>query len=364
MNERLVSLDVFRGLTIAGMILVNNPGNWSEVYSPLLHAPWHGCTPTDLVFPFFLFIVGVSIALSTSNQLSKGREKPQMVRKILIRTAKLFGLGLFLSAMPYFELGSLRIPGVLQRIALCYGAAALIYLYTSWRTQVIIGGTILVLYALVMTLVPVPGHGPAKLEPGTNFAAWVDSILLKGHMWSQTKTWDPEGLLSTFPAVVTALSGALTGRWLLTDRPHSEKVVWLFVAGSLSIVLGLAWNLSFPINKALWTSSYVLYTSGIALQALALSYWFVDAQGFKGWTEPVVAYGANAITAYFVSSAVAKLMGIIQVAEGISLKAYLVDTLFGWMGPYNTALAGGLAAVLLFWIPMWIMYQRKIFIKI
>ncbi|MEL6864741.1 MAG: DUF5009 domain-containing protein, partial [Bacteroidota bacterium] len=257
-SKRLLSLDIFRGMTIAFMILVNNPGDWSNVYSPLLHADWHGCTPTDLVFPFFLFIVGVSISLALGKRKQRGDAKGAIIQKILRRTLIIFGIGLFLNAFPFFEMGSLRIPGVLQRIALVYGACALIFLYTDWKQQVQLGFGLLILYWGMMTLLPVPGIGPANLEPETNLGAWLDNLIMPGHLWSQSKVWDPEGLLSTLPAISSGLAGVLTGTWLKSKRTHNSKLVGLFGIGALLIFAGLTWDLAFPINKKIWTSSYVL----------------------------------------------------------------------------------------------------------
>lgn len=277
-ENRLVSLDVFRGLTVAAMILVNNPGSWDSVYPPLLHASWHGCTPTDLIFPFFLFIVGVSIHFAYHRVLSEGLTK-KIFLKILKRTLIIFALGIFLAWFPVFSLerlSSLRIPGVLQRISIVFFFCSLIYLRTRWLTQIRIAVILLLGYYISMTFIPVPDIGYANLEPSTNLGAWFDRLLLDGHLWAQSKTWDPEGMLSTIPAIATGILGMLTGQLFLKVDDPRERVVWMFFSGAILIVSGLAWSMIFPINKSLWTSSYVLYTGGIAMQFLAACYWMVD----------------------------------------------------------------------------------------
>ncbi|MEM9931831.1 MAG: heparan-alpha-glucosaminide N-acetyltransferase domain-containing protein, partial [Bacteroidota bacterium] len=283
--NRLLSLDVFRGMTIAAMILVNNPGSWSHVYSPLLHAEWHGVTPTDWVFPFFIFIVGVSIAFAIGKRKAQQASRPAVVRKILVRTLLIFGIGFFLNAFPYFRMQTVRIPGVLQRIALVYGATALLFLYLSPRQLFWAGVGCLLAYWGLMTLVPVPGGYAPNLEPGTNLGAWLDRTLLGNHLWSQSKTWDPEGLLSTLPALGTSISGILTGVWLRTEKSGFEKVAGMMVVGTLLLALANTWHLTFPINKKIWTSSYVLYTAGVALLVLGTIYWLVDMKGYRRWAQ-------------------------------------------------------------------------------
>ncbi|MGH9906684.1 MAG: acyltransferase family protein, partial [Pyrinomonadaceae bacterium] len=230
-TERLVSLDVFRGITIAGMILVNNPGTWSSIYWPLQHAPWHGWTPTDLVFPFFLFIVGVAITLALAPRLEDAGGKRSLYLKIIKRALIIFFVGLFLNAFPYFGLSELRIPGVLQRIAVCYFFAAIIFLNTKVRTQIIITVALLVVYWLLMTLVPAPGFAAGDLSKEGSLASFIDRMVFGKHVWAQAKVYDPEGLLSTIPALATALTGVLTGHWLRSKKSAYEKVAGVFVAG-------------------------------------------------------------------------------------------------------------------------------------
>jgi len=364
---RLVSLDAFRGLTIAGMILVNNPGSWAHVYPPLRHAEWHGCTPTDLIFPFFLFIVGVSIVLSQSRQREGGAGQSQLRRKILRRTALIFALGLFLNAFPRFDLGSLRCFGVLQRIALTYGAAALIVLYAGRRVQAGIAGGLLLGYWALMTLVPVPGFGAGDLGLEGNLAAWLDRTLLAGHTWREL--YDPEGLLSTIPAVATVLIGVATGYLLQSKRAPEQIVNRLFVLGWAGILSGAGWGLVFPVNKALWTSSYVLLTAGAALELLALCYWLIEVRGGARWARPAILFGLNPLAIFVGSGLLVKLLIRIPMTAGgespTSLYTWLYRQLFvPWAGEMNGSLAFAVANVL-FWLGVAaVLYRRRIFIKI
>ena len=368
-KERLLSLDVFRGITVAAMILVNNPGNWDTVYSPLLHAHWNGCTPTDLVFPFFLFIVGVSIHFSFLPIVENGLSK-KIFFKILKRSIIIFALGIFLAWFPIFSferLLRLRIPGVLQRISIVFFCSSLLYLGSNWLTHVRVALGLLVGYFILMTLVPVPEVGSANLEPETNLGAWIDRLFLNGHLWSQSKTWDPEGILSTFPAIATCILGMLSGKLITTVELPSEKVAWLFLTGAILIFFGLAWGLIFPINKSLWTSSYVLYTGGIAMQCLAILYWIIDVQGYKKWATPFVYYGTNAIFVFVASGLLAKTLLRIKVdTEGkVSLWSYVYQNAYAsWLPPKEASLFFALTLLFLFLVILWQMYKRKIFIKI
>lgn len=368
-SERLMSLDVFRGITIAGMILVNNPGTWGDIYPALRHAEWHGCTPTDLIFPFFLFIVGVAITYSLSKRKAEGDDQTKLILQILRRSAVLFLLGLVLSGFPYFDLSTIRIPGVLQRIAIVYLITSLIFLKVDIRNQSIIAVSLLLIYWVLMTLVPVPGYGSANLEPTTNLAAWLDNLLLGGHLWSSTKVWDPEGILSTIPAISTALSGVLTGHLLRSELDKTTKTVWMFIAGNILLVTGYVWDMWFPLNKSIWTSSYVVYTSGLALNFLAVCYWFIDVQGYKKWAIPFRVYGLNAITVFFLSGIVGRLLYMIKIPSGggeeISLKSFFFNNLFlSWLEPINASLLWALTYVLIWLGLMWILYRKNIFIKV
>ncbi|MCA6377181.1 MAG: DUF1624 domain-containing protein [Cytophagales bacterium] len=367
MTNRLYSLDVFRGITVAAMILVNNPGSWNSVYPPLLHAKWHGCTPTDLIFPFFLFIVGVSIHFAYQPKLNEGLTKKN-VSKILRRTVIIFLLGMMLALVPTFNFSSVRIPGVLQRISLVFLFCSLIYFKTNWLSQIRLALVLLVGYFVLMTMVPVPGVGEANLEPEKNLGAWLDRLLLNGHLWVQSKTWDPEGLLSTIPAIATGIVGMLTGQLFSKISAPAEKVTWLFFIGAMLIVTGLAWGLVFPINKALWTSSYVLYTGGIAMQFLAACYWLIDVQGVKKWSTPFIYYGMNAIFVFVASGLLVKALTRIKIGEGeneLSLWSYLYQNLYAsWLSPKNASLGFAVTLILFFLVILWQMYQRKIFVKV
>lgn len=369
-QQRLLSLDIFRGLTIAAMILVNNPGSWSDVYAPLLHADWHGVTPTDWIFPFFLFIVGVAIAYALGKRKAQGMDKKVLLRKIIKRTLIIFGIGLFLNGFPFFNLSTIRIPGVLQRIALVYGASATLFLYVNPRQLFWVGVGCLLGYWALMTLVPVPGGIAPNLEPSTNIGAWLDRVLMDGHLWTQSKTWDPEGFLSTLPAIATGISGILTGLWLRGEAGAYEKVAGLLAVGTILLALGCIWDLAFPINKKIWTSSYVLYTSGVALLILGVIYWLVDLRGSSWWTKPFIIYGTNALFVFVMSGLVAKLMYTIQwtneLGESISVKTWVWTTLFepAFASTKMASLAFALANVLFFLGLSWILYNRKIFIKV
>ena len=360
---RLVSLDVFRGLTVAGMILVNNGSGPS--YAPLRHAEWDGWTPTDLVFPFFLFIVGVSITLA----LSKRRDDPETRRSALIkvfrRSAVIFLLGLFLSRFPFFRenwrevqdpetwwrlTARLRIPGVLQRIALCYLATSLIFLNTRVKGQVVAVAALLGGYWLLMRYVPVPGFGAGDLARGHDLAAYLDRLLLTPEHLYKTD-YDPEGLLSTLPAIATTLLGVLAGHWLRSGRDGYEVDSGLFVAGSACVVLGLAWGTVFPINKALWTGSFVLLTGGLAMVGLAACYWLVDLRGYRRWAYPFRVFGANAITAYALAAMGARLLNMpfVARAEGKPTSVHNLihhDYLLANLSPLNASL--GYALLLVF----------------
>jgi len=357
--NRLVSLDVFRGITIAGMVLVNNPGTWSSIYWPLEHAEWHGWTPTDLVFPFFLFIVGVSITLAFARRVEEGSVKRDLYLKVLKRSAIIFGLGLFLNGFPYFNFATIRIAGVLQRIAVCYLIASLIFLTTKVRTQLLIAVALLVAYYFVMTKLAAPGYAPGDLSKEGSIASFIDRVILRQHIWRQGRVYDPEGLLSTIPAVVTTLSGILTGHWLRTERPRYEKVVGMFVVGAICVALGWAWNPFFPINKALWTSSYVLFTTGLALEFLALCYWVIDIQGYRRWAWPFEVFGVNALALFVGTGLMVKLMGLWHMQGWIFHNLFL-----SWAQPINASLFYAIAFILLWLFFMWLLYRKQIYIKV
>jgi predicted acyltransferase len=368
-SNRLVSLDVFRGLTIAGMVLVNNPGTWSAIYWPLAHAEWHGWTPTDLVFPFFLFIVGVAIPLAFGRRLELGGPKRDLYLKVVRRTLIIFALGLFLNGFPYFNFAEIRIPGVLQRIAVCYLAASLIFLTTKVRTQVIIAVALLLVYWFAMTKLHAPGFAAGDLTKEGSLASWIDRVVFGPHIWKQGKVYDPEGILSTIPAIATTLFGVLTGQWLRSERTALEKLAGLFVAGAVCVSIGWAWNSFFPINKSLWTSSYVMFTAGLGLQLLAVCYWLIDIKGYRRWAWPFVVFGVNAIALFVGTGLMAKAMGLIKIPQPdgstISSQAWIFRNLFlSWAPPIKASLMYAVSFVLLWLFLMWLLYRKKIFIKV
>jgi predicted acyltransferase len=371
-GSRLVSLDVFRGITIAGMLLVNNPGSWGNIYPPLEHAHWNGWTPTDLIFPFFVFIVGVAMTFSFGKLLERGATRRELLIKTAKRAALIFLVGLALHSFPWvgYDYAHLRIPGVLQRIAIAYLFGASIYLYTTTRGQVIAIGVLLLGYWALQTLVPVPGGFTGVLKPGLDLGAYIDrAIFGTDHLWREAKTWDPEGMLSSLPAIATALLGGLAGTWIRrADRAPIEKVTGLFVLGWAGVIAGVIWGWVFPINKSLWTSSYVLFTAGLACHMLAVCYYLVDIKGYRKWATPFVIYGMNAITAFFLSSAFARVMNLIKVQDGgneVALKTYIFKHFYlSWASPINASLAFAITYVLFFLGIMTIFYRKKIFIKL
>ena len=360
--QRLLSLDAFRGFTIALMIIVNDPGSWSHVYAPLLHAEWHGITPTDLVFPFFLFIVGVSIVLAFSKRIKGGANKKSLYRKIIIRSLKIFLVGIFLNLFPNFDFADLRVAGVLQRIAIVFLVCSFLFLHLDWKKLAITGAVILVGYWLAMTLIPVPGIGEANLEPGKNLAAWIDSILLPGRMWQGT--WDPEGLLSTLPAIGTGITGMLTGILIIGTLPLDRKIIWLFLLGFFSFILGGVWDWFFPINKNLWTSSFVLYTSGAAALTLAASMFIVDVLHIKSWTRMGRIFGANAISVYVFAGILPDLLSGVKIG-GYSFNSLFMETLTNiGLAHKFASLLYAIVFALICYIPAYILYKKKIFIKL
>lgn len=365
---RLVSLDAFRGLTIAAMLLVNDPGSWSYVYGPLRHAEWHGWTPTDLIFPFFLFIVGVAMTFSFGKRRREGKDRWALLGKAARRALVLFALGLLIHAFPWYDvdLATLRIPGVLQRIAVAYLAASAIVLFTGLRGQIVATATLLLGYWALLTLVPVPGGVAGDLTPDGNLAAWLDrTVLGPEHLWSQSRTWDPEGILSTVPAVATVLLGVFTGRWLRSGRSGRAVTAGLLASGVAAVAVGALWGRLFPINKNLWTSSFTVFTAGMALLFLGLCYWVIDVRGRKRWATPFVVFGVNAIAAYFLSALFARVIGMIDVGGGVTLKAWAYQHLFAsWAGPMNGSLAFAIAFVLLWLGLMWPLYRKRIYIKV
>ncbi len=369
-KQRLLSLDFFRGLTVAAMILVNDPGDWGHIYAPLEHSKWNGCTPTDLVFPFFLFMVGVSINLAIGTKKENKTSHKKIILTALKRSIVLYIIFAALAIISQRSFHNFRILGVLPRIAIVFFISVIIFLKTNFKQQLWVFSIILIVYYLLMNFVPVPGLGYSNLDRGTNLAAWLDmKILTPNHVWSQSKTFDPEGILSTLPAIATCLFGIMVGSELKRkDKPDANKTAWLFSIATLSIIAGLVWNGFFPINKALWTSSFVLYTSGLATAGLTLSYWLIDVQQRKKYITPFVAYGANAITAYVAADAVLIVLDLFHPTlhgQKVGLQDYLYQTCFvPFFSPVNASLAGAITYVLILMIPMLILYKKKIFIKV
>ena len=371
-SERLQALDAFRGMTIAGMLLVNNPGTWSAIYPPLEHAPWHGWTPTDLIFPFFVFIVGITTHISLTSRAREGVPSAAVTAQILRRGALIILLGLLLHVFPFFpltRLTGLRIPGVLQRIGVCYIAAALIARGRSSRDVAGITALLLLVYWGLQALVAPPGVAAPTLDvPEDTLSAWLDRAVFGKHLWQQSKTWDPEGLLSTLPAIGTCLLGVLAGRRLAGSEPLPERLNALFAIGAAGMVAGLVWNWIFPINKNLWTSSYVLFTAGMACVAIATLVWLVDVQGRRRWVAPFVTYGLNPMTAFVGSGLMAKLMGLIHVSmggESVSLQQAIYRSVFAsWLSPRNASLAFAIAFVVLWYGILRVLERRGVVLKV
>jgi predicted acyltransferase len=380
-SERLISLDAFRGFTIAGMILVNNPGSWQFIYPQLKHADWHGWTFTDWIFPFFLWIVGVAMTFSFAVRKSRGDSNTKVLLNVFKRSVIIFALGLFLTGFPFgliwdhhFSLLTIRIPGVLQRIAVCYLISSVIYLYTSTRGQIFTILLLFISYWLMMFFIPIPEYGAGLFEKGKNFASYIDSIFLSGHMWSATKTWDPEGIVSTIPAIATTLLGLLTGEYLhRSEHSKIEKSAWMFTAGSALLLIGALFDMLMPINKSLWTVSYTIFMGGWALCVFAIFYFLIDAKGYKKWAHPFVVYGMNAIFVFVLSGLIAKTLGLWKVNvllsngeyRNVSLKTILMQNIFEPLfSPINASLAFAVCFILFMYLIVWVMYKRKIFIKV
>jgi predicted acyltransferase len=445
-SDRLISLDVFRGMTIAAMILVNNPGT-SPVYSPLEHAEWNGLTPTDWIFPFFLFIVGVAIPISLGRNPT-GREgapdRPH--RRIITRAISIFLLGLAISVLPFFQFvatdapdwlkmliwlmfaaalfflllrnfkvagllagaavvgivamvlagynvvpynfGTMRIFGVLQRIAICYLITSLIFLHTTWKQQLGIAIGLLFAYWFLMTSIAVPGCEVTTFnDKACNLAAYLDRLILgENHIWRGGKVYDPEGILSTLSAIATTLSGVLTGTWIKSEPPEvsggsniqvtppvttggSDRVSGLFFFGVVLVALGWIWNSYFPINKSLWTSSYVVVTTGLALLTFACCYWLIDIKGYKKWAWPFVVFGVNALALFVFSGIFARMIAAYKISnlegQSVSVQKWLVDNLYlALFQPINASLAYAICFILFWLFLMWLLFRKQIYLKV
>ncbi len=441
-ENRLVSLDVFRGMTIAAMVLVNNPGTWSHIYDPLEHASWHGLTPTDWIFPFFLFIVGVAIPIALGKRVAEG-VTGKVYSKIVSRSVMIFAIGLLMSVIPFFQFaatdapdwskmliwlamtggllflllrnfklagvliglgiagviflnltgynvvpynfGTMRIPGVLQRIGVCYLAVSLIFLHTNWKQQAYIAAGILLGYWAIMTMIPVPLCEMTTIDDkACNLAAWLDrTILTEAHIWRSAKVFDPEGILSTLPAIATTIAGVLTGTWLTrrsadddadmagtADRKDGlNKVSGLFFFGTVLLAAGYVWNSYFPFNKALWTSSYVLVTAGLALLTLGACFWLIDIKGYKAWAKPFVIFGTNALPLFVFSGIFARMIGAYRVSgtdgQPVAVQKWVFDNVFMSVAqPVDASLLYAVCFILLWLFLMWLLYRKKIYIKL
>lgn len=360
------------------MLLVNNPGSWDAVYPPLDHAPWHGWTPTDMIFPFFLWIVGVALTFSFARRVEQGANRGQLFRHVMVRAAVIFGLGLLLAAFPFgllpahhFSLANLRFPGVLQRIALCYLVAAAIFLRTGWRGQVALTTGLLAGYWALLKLVPVPGYGAGHIDEAVgNLAWWIDSHALAGHTWSGAPApgFDPEGLLSTLPAIATTLLGALAGQ-LMRRWSGGALTVRLLGGGAVLLTLGWLMSLALPINKNLWTSSYTVFMAGWAMLVLAGFHWLIDVRGWRRWATPFVIYGMNALAMFVLAGLIGRLLVFVKWTgadgKGVTLRAFIYQSVFAPLAsPLNASLLYAVAFVLSFFLIAWAMWRKKWFVKI
>ncbi len=393
-RERLLSLDVFRGITIAGMLLVNNPGTWSAIFPPLEHAEWNGWTPTDLIFPVVLFIVGITTHLSLSARRARGDDDSAVVRQILRRGIIIYLLGFAMAMFPFYQWGTIasipnatpwdrilyriehvRILGVLPRIAIVYICAGLLTLKTTLKQQVIIIATLLFGYWFAMTLIPVPGEheiGAVLLNThDRNLAAWLDrAILGTNHTWSGSVTFDPEGPMSTIPAIATSMLGVIAGRWIVQkEKPLLERISGMFAVGAIAMMVGLMWNWAFPINKSLWTSSYVIFTAGMACVSIATIMWIVDYCNVKWWTKPFVIYGVNPIVAFVGSGVLARLIytlwHVSYRGNSVAIQDAIYQIVFlPWLPPRVASLAFAISFVVLWYGILTVLYRRNIILKV
>ncbi len=394
LRDRLVSLDVFRGITIAGMLLVNNPGTWSAIFPPLEHAEWNGWTPTDLIFPFFLFIVGITTHLSMSARRARGDDDSALIKQILRRGIIIYLLGFGMAMFPFFQWGSIqslpnatawdrilyriehvRLLGVLPRIAIVYICAGLLTLKTTLKQQIAIIATLLFGYWFAMTVLPVPGENAIGAQllntHDRNLAAYLDRLILTtNHTWTGSVTFDPEGPFSTLPAIATAMLGVLAGTWIARkDKQLLDRISGLFAAGAIGMVVGLMWNWSFPINKNLWTSSYVVFTAGMASVTLATVMWIVDYNQVKGWTKPFVVYGVNPIVAFVGSGVLARLIYTLwhvdYQGKSVAIQDAIYQSVFlPWLPERVASLAFAISFVLLWYGILLVLYRRKIILKV
>jgi predicted acyltransferase len=379
--QRLVSLDVFRGATIAGMLVVNTPGTWSHAYPQLLHADWHGWTYTDTIFPFFLFIVGVAMAFSFGKRSAQadegqatrveGGRRTKLLLHTFRRAAIIFGLGLSLNILSYFLFHRtyLRIPGVLQRIGVCFFFAALIYLLFGKRGLLPAAAVLLVAYWALMSFVAVPGYGTGRMDLEGNLARHVDQMVLGRHTWKHDPDWDPEGPLSTLSAIATTLLGIVAGEWLRSAADWKKKIGGLLAGGTAAFLAGLAWGAVFPINKNLWTSSYTLLMSGLAAVCLGVCLWIVDVKGWKGWARPFEWLGVNAIALFVLSTLATLLMLWVKVTGDDGKKRSLYSAIYRTVFDHFADQRIGSLLFALSYLTVWtllfgFLYKKRILIKV
>jgi len=357
--SRLVSLDAFRGLTIAFMVLVNTPGDGEHVYAPLRHATWHGWTPTDVVFPSFMWIAGLAMTLSFGRRLASGAMRSDLMRQTFRRSLILYALGLLVYAYPAFDLPTLRLMGVLQRIAICTCAAAAIWLTTGVRGRIAWLFALLAVYWALMAFVPVPGYGAGRLDVEGNFAHYVDRIVLGRHNYESTGTWDPEGIVSTLPAIATVLLGTLAGDVMAASRSMGHRLRSLLAIGVVLIAAGLICDVWLPINKKLWTSSFALFMAGLDFVLFAGFAWAVDVRGWQRPVRPFVVLGMNAIAVYMVSELLETQLRVMRLREALYVRVFAPLA-----SPLNASLLYALAYTLLMFVVAWMLYRRQWFLRV
>lgn len=378
-QNRLISLDVYRGLTIAGMLLVTNAGSWDHVYWPLRHADWNGATPTDMIFPSFLFIAGVSLVFSFAARLRRGATTTDLVKHVITRSLLLIVLGLLLNGFPDFDWHNVRIPGILQRIGLCNLGTGLLYLAlirTAGQTRRVIGWVAaaivasLTVYWALMKLVSVPGFGAGRLDQVGSLEAWIDRALFgTNHLWLYGgQTWDPEGMLSTIPATCNMLLGIIAGEWLRSARPEGRKLVALAASGAILMLAGWALNPMIPINKKIWTPAFMLLSGGFSLLALALLSWVIDQRGWKKGTTPALIFGSNAILAFALATMLNSLEPKLRFHDAAGKLETTHEAVFNFLGgflsPNNASLGYALLFVSVNCIVVFLFYRKRIFLKL
>jgi len=361
-TQRILAVDILRGLTIIFMIIVNDPGSWSHVYGPLLHADWNGLTPTDYIFPTFLFIMGTSIVLSLGKRAHE-TDRSTLVKKILVRTLKIYAVGLFLWLWPEFNFERIRWVGVLPRIAFVYFFTALLFVFTSRKTQFYTAIGLLVGYLILMCFVPVPGIGIPDLSvPEKNWAHYIDHLLLPGVLWQ--KTWDPEGILSTLPAIATGILGMFAGYIIQSKETLAEKLVKLFVMAAALLFLGDLTQYIFPLNKNLWSTSFTLLLGGISTLGLGVFIYICDLKQWGSRFTFAREFGVNSIFSYSLSGLLTVLFYSDRI-WGIKLNGWFMETLTHiGVAPKLASLFYALLYVLIIWLPVHYLFKKKIYIKL